>query len=230
MENITMGNQQGSVDYKLGYIVGMIDGEGTVSLARSGKTKTSPLFCKLQPLISISGTDWPIMDTLISYCVDLELPYHVYVNNRGAKPIIRLQAYGLKRVSKWIEMLKVDFGKKEKLDLLNEYIKERTSKIEKHPFSKPYSSREIEIYNAIRMLNERGGKSRHIFSSVDSNNSQEKERVWKREKMQELIDKKWTQEKIAKFFNIDQSSVNKWIKRNQQTLNDYHQDTTKVKV
>jgi transposase-like protein len=64
------------------------------------------------------------------------------------------------------------------------------------------------------MVNERGGKSRYVFTPKNPNESALKEKEWRYDKMIELINKGWSQTKIAKFFNIDQSSVNKWIKRN----------------
>ena len=219
MKNTTIENQQGNNNFKKGYLIGMLDGEGTISLSRSGKTNTPPLFCKLQPYINISGTDKLIMDKVIQYCKDLNLPIHIRTANRNIKhkPVILVQVYGLSRVEKWIQCFSnIDFGKKEKLDLLNEYIQLRKDKIEKHPFKKPYSKREIEIYNAIRMLNERGGKSRHLLQIIDSDKSQEDRRIWHYNKMIELIEKGWSQTQIANFFGIDQSSISKWIKRNYQ--------------
>lgn len=227
MEDQKMGNQQGNDNFERGYLIGMLDGEGTVSLIRNGKTKTPPLFTKLQPYIAIAVTDKSIMDRTVISCQRLGLPHHIRVSERNIKhkPAIVLTVSGLGRVWKWIkELEEEEYGKKERMELLKEFIELRKPKKDTHPKNKPYSQREIQIYNEIRMLNERGGKSRHIFSPINMNESMEKNRQWKFDKMAELVNKGWSQEKIGKFFGIDQSSVNKWIKRNYQTLNDYHQD------
>lgn len=226
MKNITIGNQQINDNFKH-YLAGMLDGEGSISILKSGKTNTPPIFHKLKPLIQICGTDKIIMDLVIRYCELLNLPKYVRISNRSIKhkPAILVIIEGLSRVEKWIKCFEnIEFGKKEKMFLVKEFIDLRKNKSLKHPIQKPYSQREIEIYNTLRILNERGGKSRQLFSPINPEENSEKNMIWKYEKMIELIKKGWTQKKIANFFGVDPSAISKWIKRNYQNLNDYHQD------
>lgn len=221
MEDKTMGNQQQNINFEIGYILGILDGEGSVTINKIGKTKTPPFYAKLGSFISITNTNQDIIDRCIEYLKNMELPFHVSTSYKSLKhkPVIRITVAGIKRCKKWIDFFKeYSFGKKNRFEILEEFILSRLETISEHPSRKPYSNKEIELFNRIRLLNSMGGKSRNLFV-VDTNSSNIKERKYRFEKMLELLNKNWSQEKIAKYFGVDQSSISKWIKRNEKFIN-----------
>jgi|LSQX01.3.fsa_nt_gb hypothetical protein len=206
-------NQQRNI----GYILGVLDSDGCISLNKTGKTKTPPIFAKLLPNVSISNTSLKLIDKCVEILKENNIPFYIRTANRNIKhkPIYTIMISGLKRVKKFIEVcIDNDFAKKDRLLLLEEFVKLRLNSIDKHPANKPYSKRELEILNEIHILNEIGGKSRYIYKVLDPNKNSLERLEWKHTKMEELVNKGWTQKKIGNFFGIDQSSVSEWIKRN----------------
>lgn len=164
MKNNTIGNQQGNISYNIGYLIGILDGEGTISLSRCVSPKKGHF--KMSPLITITNTDEKIVNKTIEALETINIPYYISSSQKtkSKRIIYRIIIGGLKRVDRLVSVLiDYDFGKSERLKLLKEFIDSRKKVIDKHSFKKPYTLREVEIFNDIRILNGQGGKSSRLI-------------------------------------------------------------------
>ena len=206
-----MDNHADKLDFAKGYLAGMIDGEGTITLNIYKN--------KAQPFIQIVNTNPIIMDCVSEYANKLGLPFHIrtskFTTNQKYKPVIVLSVCGIDRCIKWLESINI-IGKKKNQELLLKWCYSRKKVIQEHPMWKPYSQDEVDILNEIRRNNQNGGKSKYKLKIIKYDEAKVENRNFRIKKTQELVNKGWKQERIAKFFGINsQSSISKWIKRNQ---------------
>lgn len=143
------GNQQERRAFILGWLVGMIEGEGCITLNRTGVTKTK-FGTKIGPYISITNMNDLLIQKAIEYIKELELPFHLYIR----KGVLRIEIFGQRRVKKWLELIKPFLvGKKQQAEQVLNFIKLREKVIDKHPFKKPYSLEEVKIWDEVHKLN-----------------------------------------------------------------------------
>lgn len=143
------GNQQERRTFQLGWLVGLIEGEGCITLNRSGVTKTN-FGTKISPYLSITNTNDKLMQKAVEVIKSLGLPFHLTMR----KGVIRIEIWGQGRVKKWLEMISPYLvGKRDQADLILKFIALRESVVKKHPFHKPYSLDEVALWDSVHAIN-----------------------------------------------------------------------------
>lgn len=143
---------------ELSYLAGVIDGEGTITLERSGKRRLCGVM-GLSPMIIIANTN----RDLIQYCINI-------ISKFGINPYIKTQdsgRYGRGKAMYWIcikgftkckkilsSIKKYLVAKYAQANLLIEFIDYRGDSQEAK--GKPYGEVELGILEKIRSLNRRG--------------------------------------------------------------------------
>lgn len=147
-----MDNQQ-VTDFDLGWLVGIIDGEGCFSLNESNSW--GGRYTYILPAVYIVNTKDSIIDKAASILKRLNIPHYVQVMTRAKhqKPAKRLNINGFKRVQKFLEVLASYFEtRKDQVQCLVKFIALRLTKDE----AAPLAVEEWEIYHELRELNKRG--------------------------------------------------------------------------
>ena len=142
-------NQQERRTFQLGWLIGLVEGEGCITLSRGAVTKTK-FGTKIQPYMSITNTNDQLMQRAVEVIKELDLPFHLAMR----KGVIRIEIYGQGRVKKWLTLITPYLvGKKEQAKLVLKFIALREKVIEKHPFHKPYSLEEVALWDSIHEIN-----------------------------------------------------------------------------
>lgn len=112
--------------YNLGYILGLVDGEGCCTMRRDKKYYS--------PLITISNTNYEIIrnasEALRQMGIAFYITYRPYnlLRYKEKRPWWRINIQGLKRVLKATDiLLQLPSGKKDRLQLLNDFCRFRLS-------------------------------------------------------------------------------------------------------
>lgn len=149
-------------DFERGFIVGLIEGEGTITLyahafkqkqrVKNGKTYQYPAFT-IHPKIIIANTN----KELIFKAYKILGSGAVYERARkGRKPLYLLDVHGISTVFKILAEIKNDLiGKKKQAELVLEFCKSRSiAKGDKITSKKtPYHKKDFEFLRQIRLLN-----------------------------------------------------------------------------
>ena len=162
-------------DFERGFIVGLIEGEGTITLMlQTGKQKYNKdgqteyyAFSTIFPKILIANTN----KKLIVRASEI-LGGKIYKSDRkGRKPIFHLEVHGIQRVLQVLDELKHDFiGKRRQAALVWEFCKLRLTRKGNKMTSKKtaYGEREFEILKEVRHLNVlKGGRSKKGESVIE---------------------------------------------------------------
>lgn len=137
-----MGNQQ-VTDFDIGWLVGILDGEGCFCLAKTKENKG------YQISIKFVNTNLFIIDELVRILKALNIPYFVYdaIRADNQQPAKRVEVNGLTDVKKFIDFFySYLLCKKDQAFLMREYIDLRATK--KH--GDGFGSDEYSIYCALR--------------------------------------------------------------------------------
>lgn len=145
-------------DFALSYLAGIIDGEGTITLERSGNRRLCGVM-GLSPRVIITNTN----EQIIQYCVNL-------FRLMGVTPYIKTQDVGYKTRRKkcyWVcvsglskckkvlePLIRYLVGKETQARLVLDFIKLRG--LDSLNKGKPYGEEELIILDKIRALNFRG--------------------------------------------------------------------------
>ena len=126
--NVTIGNQPLSSGSLLGWLAGIIDGEGCLQLA---KQKYKDKF-HFRPQLVIGNTNPIIIDKLVEIARSNNLPVYLlnrsFVAQNSRAEYVILQVMGLKRIKQWLEVVSPYlFGKKEQAKIILDYINYRLS-------------------------------------------------------------------------------------------------------
>lgn len=139
-----MDNPQASVtDVELGWLVGILDGEGHIS---GYVHKTGVHY---NPTIKFVNTNPRIVDKLVDILKRMNQSHYIFDAFRQAnqKPAKRVEINGLLRVWSFINKIKgVDFAKKEECMALFEYINIRLTQPKRHPMTQ----RQQELMDFVR--------------------------------------------------------------------------------
>ncbi len=154
MRNVTMGNQQRSLENDLHWLGGIIDGEGAImAIKRSEKHRTNSYV----PKITIVNTNPIIIRDCLSILETVGLPHYVQTKEgKGTwKTKIEIIIAGYKRVSKVLPIL-LPFIRSKKnqalklLELVNSRLEKQANGRGIHA---PYSDYEIKLTKEIKQLN-----------------------------------------------------------------------------
>jgi hypothetical protein len=143
----TMDNQQ-ATDLELGWLSGIIDGEGCFTLAKGSNSGFSPGF-------KLVNTNEMIVTEVIFIFTKLKIPYFIYNSFRTGKqrPAKRIEVNGIKRLKYTIELLlPYLMAKKLEAQFMLDWINIRLSLPQKHPTLRE----EWNIYYNLRDIKKSG--------------------------------------------------------------------------
>lgn len=139
-----LGNQQ-AADINLGYLCGMIDGEGSMILGKSNKRKNGVY--ALLPYLTIEMSDLHVVEKLQSILNELDVGSYIYHTKRNTH---NLWCGGFKRLGSLLPFIIPHLlEKKERAEELRLYINRR-SLLKKNT---PYSVEDIQSYEKMKELN-----------------------------------------------------------------------------
>ncbi len=151
-QDVTMGNQQERLFFKIGYVLGLIDGEGNLGLRSyrqlNGKTNYSPI-------LQVECTDRKIINQFARYMRDLKLPVYLMEikARRNYRSSLRFLLKGMKRMKPVLDLLlKYPFAKHKQAEVLKQFINYRKSSDKKYE----YGEIEKSLKEKITELNSRG--------------------------------------------------------------------------
>lgn len=182
-----MGNQQGTqelLQFKLGWLIGMIEGEGLVGLYKGSAGKHRKNSDYYRPVIKIYNTDEQLIARCHQYLTELNVPHYIYqstprikATGKEYKPLFSVYIQGIKRCEQAIEILKPEYfsgQKKENMFLIRKFVQERLKvpMTGRNQNRKP-SATEIKIAELIRQNNLRGKGSRLLndYTLSQANNA-----------------------------------------------------------
>lgn len=136
MTNNTMGNQQPSLsDFDLGWLCGLIDGEGCIGLWSRGGARAS----EVKAGVRVASTDKPTIEKLCEIYNKLEVTYHITYNkgkeskNTRGNWVVSIE--GHKRVLKLLPLIKDRLiCKTEQAKLVYEFSNRRDNKWHRSPY------------------------------------------------------------------------------------------------
>lgn len=141
------------------YLAGLMDGEGTFSIARR-PTKKSRLGYGLQPYIEVGSTDQALIEwvrghmPVASYGV-----YRPRSKNDNARDCFCLQVTGMQKIIDFcIELAPYLVLKRPHALVLMEYCRSRLVTFRKGRFEREFTEHELELFQELRRLNWRGRK------------------------------------------------------------------------
>ncbi len=153
----TIENQQERL-FHIGYLLGMLDGEGAVQFNCKHISKGRRYYT---PKISVSNNNPLIIQQTIDSLKYLEIPFHVWTPKRTygheARVMYRITIAGIKRCQRFIDIVwEHSFGKKERVGVIKEYISQRekippTQKQSGHEIS--YGEKEYYLVEKLKNLN-----------------------------------------------------------------------------
>ena len=159
MKDNTMGNQQASAtEAELGWLAGIIDGEGYIGLQIEWKTKRNQ--DRIAPQIHISNCD----EVIILRARDIlrKIGINPYIRATKANSVIKRDQYRLqmKRYSVILKLLNIitpylTGEKKERAELVREFCEVRLA-TPREGILKPHTARELEIYDICKPKQKRG--------------------------------------------------------------------------
>jgi len=168
VKNVTMGNQQ-ATQIELGWLAGIIDGEGYLGLSVSKKLRIERPSKSVTPGMHIVNTDeqiilkaQTIMDKLgiVTY---VRASDHSKYNNDGKvrkydKIIFTIQVHRYINMIKLLESIgeQLTGNKKKRGKLVLEYCKSRSASYIPGKHSHPFTNRELEIIEECLPLQRRG--------------------------------------------------------------------------
>lgn len=169
-----MGNQQAteaSLQFKLGWLIGMIEGEGLVGLyaTKSGNKRTT----YYRPVIKIFNTEAELIARCHEYLTELGVPHHIYEGKprlkstgKEYKTLYSLYIQGIKRCEKAISVIKPEYFsgvKGHNIRLIQQYIHSRLSvPMTRQNRDREPSKTELKIAEQVRLNNLRGKDARSL--------------------------------------------------------------------
>lgn len=153
-----MDNQAGN-QFELGWIIGAIDGEGTITMNKGNKSGTY-----FKPSIQVANTDEAFIIRMAE-CLDrLDIPYFIgsqFPSLRGIKyrKVWSLCIQGYKRVQRALTILRPELfaTKSKQARLVSELVNRRLATPMTHRNQhREFSERELELLAQLRECNRRG--------------------------------------------------------------------------
>lgn len=144
-----MDNQQERQVFDIGWLIGIIDGEGSFMIGKIKRRTTVDFY----PLINISNTNYLIIEKAQSVIKSLGLTCNVMYKPKKhikRKHYWALNVQGLKRVKAFLDVI-FDYleCRKPQASTLRQYVESRLAK----PSKSPIALDELELINQLRELN-----------------------------------------------------------------------------
>lgn len=166
METIKSDNQQ-ATPYELGWLIGLIEGEGSVGLYFNSARK------QIQPRLTITNTDKQLIDFAADIIRKVGINPFIY-NRRGMilkphwKTRFDIQMEGIKRSGKFYDAIlpfwMPDSLKRKKAAIVRDFCVARLSHPEFHGRgqSYKYTTAELALYRSIKALNGESSETKSI--------------------------------------------------------------------
>lgn len=155
-----MDNQQERLLLNIGYLLGVIDGEGCYQLPVDYNVQHKPYF---SPSIVIVNTDKRIIDRCSETLHMLNIPHHIWSpKTYGSEKLraFRLTVHGIKRCKRYTdELYQYDHAKHDKLSIIKEFVDYRLSipeRLLKSGHVQTYGDKEIDLKRKLNELNAKG--------------------------------------------------------------------------
>ena len=146
-------------DFERGFIVGLIEGEGTITLSCAWHNKKTHISVNIHPTVNIVNTCKPLVEKANTIWDGA-----IYTRKRseGRKPAYRIEIHRMERVKIFLEKILDDLTcKKRQAELVIEFCNIRLKKASESGnaihgccrWGREYGEREFEILKEIRLLN-----------------------------------------------------------------------------
>jgi len=155
MIDSTIGNQQRSLEQRLCWLGGIIDGEGTITLDAKYSNSSRQNNYHYRPSIKITNTDELIINEIKAIYDELQFPYYESVRaaKENQRAAVTLKIEGIKRVGKVLSVI-IPYlvGKHLVATSVAEFIVDRLSS----PHKSPMTDDQENLVLIIKQLNHRG--------------------------------------------------------------------------
>lgn len=170
-----MGNPQGTIsDIELGWLAGMIDGEGTIAFSVYARDESRPEWVRVKPQVLVTGTEKPVIERAVELMKKLGAGAHFETREQRDprwegryKPLHVATAAGFKRSAAVLRVVGPHLAsvKKEKAEMVLRYIDQRLAKTALAPHV-AHDKADLELVVAIVKFsmenNNKGPKSKHL--------------------------------------------------------------------
>jgi len=154
IQDIIMGNQQERLFFDVGYLLGIIDGEGSYQIASGYKYKNYTIY---RPRISIYNNNPYIIDKIADILNNLDikhLKWQPKLHGRDKAIGYRIEVGGIKRIKRLTDfLLKFPSGKLERIKVLNDFCNYRILFKTNKRDGETYSEKVLEYKNKLNLLN-----------------------------------------------------------------------------
>lgn len=154
-----MGNQQRSLEIRLSWLGGILDGEGTISFASKFSPTSRQTNYHFRPQITVTNSDPRMIEEIVSILKEVNCAYYIKSagnpNKRKAnwKEYTEVHFEGMKRLHKFLPVI-IPYlvSKRRQAELLLQYIESRFAGEHKAPVS----DEQAAIVLQVKQLNHRG--------------------------------------------------------------------------
>ena len=154
-----MGNQQRSLELRLAWFGGILDGEGTISFASKYSPSSRQTYYHFRPYISLTNSSQVMMDEVMKLLDEIGCAYHVRsVNNPAHRDVnwkvcTQINIEGMKRLQRVLPIIRPYLiCKGEQADVLLQYIESRFAGNRKHHVNDD----QLALVLKVKQLNHRG--------------------------------------------------------------------------
>ncbi len=163
--NQGLDNQQANL-IEIGWLAGMIDGEGSFILRKRQSEKQK----QIQAMVCWTNTDKNIVDKFREILNKAGIRYYVMTKRRsgshlGKKPRTDIQIYRYRELNKLLDLIKPYLAsKKEKVEIIHQFVKSRIKQLKLNEMTgkyngikmtnreRFYTSEQIELYEKFQSL------------------------------------------------------------------------------
>lgn len=152
-------------DYERGFVVGLLEGEGCISIRNSGRKRTLYALC---PTIDMCNTDKSLVVAFSDILRKINIHSKIHVSHNGntkARKAWRIVIQKTENVMMLLREIGDDFvseKNKKRSKLLWTYCMSKRNNIIKGGKNAPTTEKEIDLYYLIRKLNMKGVKNKEV--------------------------------------------------------------------
>jgi hypothetical protein len=170
-----MGDPQGTItDLELGWLAGIIDGEGTIAFSVYARDESRPQWVRVKPQVLVTGTEKPVIERAVELMRKLGGGAHFETREQRDprfltryKPLHVATAAGFKRSASILRVVAPHLIslKKQKAEMVLRYIDQRLAKTALN-LKAPHDHEDLELVVSIVKFsmenNNKGPKSKHL--------------------------------------------------------------------
>ena len=163
MKDGTIDNQQRSLEIRLSWLGGILDGEGTISFASKYSPTSRQIQYHFRPQITVTNSDPKMIEEITKILKDVDCAYYIKSagnpNKRKAnwKVYTQIHFEGMRRLHKFLPIITPYLiTKRRQAELILQYIESRFSGGHKDPITDD----QLNLVLQVRQLNHRGTLNR----------------------------------------------------------------------